>query len=171
MQDAVLSSYQILNNWLKDGNLKSDYPKELENDRSISQIIFLNYFRSSQKYFPFINKIFNNYDVFSIPVKELFYLLKEMLYFTGYRQPFIQKSKKAEDNKLVGILKDKYPFLKKEEIYMLVDIIDRMEDKDVIYEMYGLYQIKSKRFTQKEKKEQQEKINSIINKDDLLDSL
>lgn len=171
MQDVVLSSYQILNNWLKDGNLKSDYPKELENDRSISQIIFLNYFRSSQKYFPFINKIFNNYDVFSIPVKELFYLLKEMLYFTGYRQPFIQKSKKAEDNKLVGILKDKYPFLKKEEIYMLVDIIDRMEDKDVIYEMYGLYQIKSKRFTQKEKKEQQEKINSIINKDDLLDSL
>ena len=94
-----------------------------------------------------------------------------MLYFTGYRQPFIQKSKKTEDNKLVGILKDKYPFLKKEEIYMLVDIIDRMEDKDVIYEMYGLYQIKSKRFTQKEKKEQQEKINSIINKDDLLDSL
>ena len=73
MQDAVLSSYQILNNWLKDGNLKSDYPKELENDRSISQIIFLNYFRSSQKYFPFINKIFNNYDVFSIPAKELFY--------------------------------------------------------------------------------------------------
>lgn len=171
MQDIKFSPYQILNNWLMDGNLKSSYPKELENDRTINQIFFLRYFQSSQKYFPFINKLFNNYDLFSVPVKELCYLLKEMLYYTGFKQPFVQKAKKSDNNKLIDILRNKYAFLKKEEVVMLVGFIDKMENKDVVYEMFGLYQPKAQKLTKKEQKEQKQRINSIINKDDLLDSL
>ena len=59
-QDA----YQFLNKWLRDGNLKSCFPKELEDTRLISGVFFLNYFESSQRYFPFINKLFNNFGLF-----------------------------------------------------------------------------------------------------------
>lgn len=164
-------AYQFLNKWLRDGNLTSEYPKELEGTRLINGVFFLNYFESSQKYFPFINKLFNNFGLFELKVKELAILLKEMLYYTGFKQPFIKRTKKSDNNKLVSILKKKYPYYKHEEVLMAVDIIDNSAEKDIIYEMFGLYSIKTKKLTKKEQKEQRDFLNNMISKDDLLDDM
>lgn len=168
MSSSEINPYELLNRWLKDGNLKSPYPAELEDSKAISQVFFLNYFESSPKYFPLVNKLFNNFGLFSIPVKELCIQLKEMLIATGYRQPFVKRGKKADENKLISILTKKYPYYKKEEISMVVDFIDNSDDKEIIYEMFGLRTVKSKKLNAAEKKERKQKLDTIINSDNLL---
>lgn len=167
-----INPYQVLDFWMKDGNLSTPYPKDLEGNRAISQVYFLNYFETSQRYFPFINNMFNNYNLFYISVKDLCIMLKEMVYFTSFKKPFGQaKKKKSINNKLIDIFKKRYGYLKKEEIMMLVDFVDKSEDKEIIYEMFGFRNLKSEKLSASEKKNQKKRIDSMINKDDILDSL
>lgn len=164
----VVSPYTILMNWMKDGNLNSPYPKELENNRSISPTYLLSYFLSHPIYFIYINDVYNNFNLFYVNIKDIMKTMKEIIHYTRYSY-FSKKKSQPKENGLVDILKKRFPYYKKEEILMVVNFIDNSEDKDVVYEMFGLNNVsKVKKLTKKEIKERQTKINNIVSKDELL---
>jgi hypothetical protein len=104
-----------------------------------------------------------------VNIKDIMKTMKEIVHYTRYSY-FSKKKVQPKENGLVDILKKRFPYYKKEEILMVVDFIDNSEDKDTIYEMFGLNNIsKVKKLTKKEIKERQSKINNIISKDELLD--
>jgi len=150
--EKKVSIYTILNRWFFDGSKTTKIPDDVEKDKSISQMYLLYYFRSSP-YGLIISKLFNNWNIFSLDRIELLYFLKECISLSGYKPPFIQKIP-SKKNKLVDCLKEKYPFLKIEEIFMMVESIDKSDEKDNYYEMFGIYSPKAKKVT----KAQREKV-------------
>ena len=165
------SNYTILMNWVKDGNLKSPFPKDLEKSGAISPTFILSYFETSVNYFPYINKIYNKISLFYVPIKDLMLTFKEMIYFTGYRY-FSGRIVTPKENGLIKLLWKKYPYLKKEEICMIVDWIDQSEDKDTIYEMFNLNnKTKPKKMTKAEAKEREKTIKSIVSSKDVMDMI
>jgi hypothetical protein len=168
-----VSSYTILNKWLTDGSKTTQLPEDVIKDKSISQLYLLYYFQSSH-YMLYINKAFNNYNLFSIPRVEIFKFMKQCVMLSGYRPPFVQKHKKQK-SKIVDIIKYKYPYLKKQELFMLVDVIDESDDKDSLYEMFGIYSPKKKKTTkaelkkmEKDKKTVKKSVNNDISLNDLI---
>jgi len=143
-----ISPYQLLNRWLYDGSKTTKLPTELEKDKTISHMYILYYFQCSS-YNLVISKLLNNWDLFSLDRNEILYFLKQCVILCGYKPPFIQKIKDNK-NKLCTILKYKYPFLKLEEINMMISIIDSSENKDNYYEMFGIYSPKKKKATKKQ---------------------
>jgi len=162
------SPYMLLNSWLRDGSLTTPIPEECTNG-SIPQLMILNYFQSSPKYFVTINKFFNNFDLFSLNIQDVLRLMKEIVYYTSYKPPFVPKAAKDIENKLCGILKEKYPYYRKEEISMIVEYIDKHEDiQEVIYEQFGIRNVKAKKSN---KTEYNKKMKSVISAQSLLESL
>lgn len=164
---VTLSPYMIMNSWLKDGSLKTPVPDECCYP-AISPVVLLTYFWASPKYFVFINKHFNNFDLFSLPVPEILKFIKEIVYYTSYKQPYTPRTPKDIQNKLQPILKSKFPYYRNEEISMIIEKID--EDKklqDVIYEQFNIRLPKKTASSKKEFKKKSE----ILSKNDLLNSL
>ena len=167
-QNNSPNEFNILMNWVRDGNLKSKFPKELEKSKILSVPFFLVYFLSSPNYFILINKLLNNYEAFKISPKDLYTMFKEIVYFTRFSS-FNKKKATVKENPLIKKLKEKFPYYKKEEIIMAVNIIDNSDDKACIYEMFGINDTpKAKKMTKKDIKDRQNKIKNIISSDDLL---
>ena len=157
--------FNALFNWLRDGNLKSPLPDGVS---SFGLPIFLWYFFPSREYFVFINNTFNNYNALQIPSSDILRMWKEIMYYTGYTS-FQGKKAAKEDNELIHLLKEKYPYLKKDDVCLLVNIIDNSEDCDTIYEMFGLKtNLKAKKLTSTEKKARKNKIQKLMDSDELL---
>ena len=136
-KDSGVSPYTLLNKWLYDGSETTDIPKELtENKYVISQNILLYHFLHS-KYIVYISEIFNNYNLYLMDRVDVFKFLKQCILVTGYRPKFYAKNE-IEKSKVINFLKEKYPFLKKEEIMFLRDNIDNSDFKDVFYENIGI---------------------------------
>lgn len=128
--------YKSLNQWLYDNNDKSSIPEDVLEATNIGPQYILYFFRAS-KYSVLINSIFNNYYIFSLPKKDVLKLIKWCVRRTKFKPRFIPKQKKT-DSKLGKILRQKYPLLKEYEILQLIDYIENSDDKDAIYEAFGL---------------------------------
>lgn len=165
---VTVSPYMMLNSWLRDGSLTTPIPEECLNG-SIPQLMILNYFQSSPKYFVTINKLFNNFNLFALNIQDILRLMKELVYYTSYKPPFIPKAAKDIENKLCGILRDKFPYFRKEEISMVVSYIDKNpEIQEVIYEQFGIRNVKAKKSN---KTEYNKKMKSVMSAQSLLESL
>jgi len=145
-----ISNYTLLSRWLNDGSKDTLIPEDVVNDKSISQLYILYYFQQSH-FNLYINETFNNYGLFSMDRCEIFKFMKQCIQLTGYKPPFVQRGSKLK-SKMVDAIKVKYTFLKKEELFMLVDFIDVSDEKDSIYEMFGFYKPKKKKTTKAERK-------------------
>ena len=168
VKEKKVSVYTVLNRWLFDGSKETKIPDDVEKDKSISQMYLLYYFRPSP-YGLVISKLLNNWSIFQLDRIELLYFLKECISLSGYKPPFIPKLS-AKKNKLTDLLKEKYPFLKMEEVQMLVEKIDVSEEKDRYYETFGLYTPKNKKLT-KAQREQFEKNKPKVQEEVSLDNL
>ena len=167
----TVSDFTILMNWVRDGNLKSKFPKELERSSVLSVPFFLVYFLNSPTYFVLVNKLFNNYNAFKLKPKDLYTTFKEIVYHTGYSS-FNKKKIQQKENPLIKKLKEKFPYFKREEIVMAVNIIDNSSSKDTVYEMFEINNVpKAKKMTKKDTVEFQNKIKSIMNSDELLSKM
>ncbi len=164
-----VSNYTILNRWMFDGNQNSTMPLQLIDDKSISPMYVLYYFQMS-KYSTYINKVFNNYYIFSMSKIDMFKFLKKCSLLSGYKPPFLKRTPKKK-SQMVDALKVKYPYLKREEVFMLVDFIDASNDKDTIYEMFGFYTPKKKKVTNAEKKQLEKEKEETKSKEINLNSL
>jgi hypothetical protein len=164
-----VSNYTLLTRWLFDGSKTTEIPEDVVKDKSISQLYLLYFFQSSH-YNLFINKHFNNYGIFSLDRLEIFKFLKQCVQLSGYKPPFVKKAPKQK-SKMVDALKGKYPYLKKEEIFMLVNYIDNGDQKDAIYEMFGFYKPKKKKTTKAEAKKMKKEIAENKEKEVSLNAL
>lgn len=152
-----VSNYTLLSKWLFDGSKTTQIPDEISNDKSISQN-YLIYFFQQSPFIVVISKLFNNYNLYSLDKVEIFKFIKQSIMLSGYKPKYIPKIYN-NTTKLEKILFKKFPYLKKYELPLLVDIIDNSEIKDDIYHMFGLHDIKKKKSTKKDI----EKINEINN--------
>lgn len=166
---TTISPYMLLNAWFRDGNLKSNLPKEIEDCKAFNQVILLYYFVSNPQITIWINNNFNNFDLFSIPVRDILNMMKLIIYYTGFRQQhYIERTKKVE-NVLCDLLKKKFPYYKSEEITMVVDMID--SDKDIqsmVYENFGIRAVTKKK---NNSKDFSEKLNGILSRETMLNDL
>lgn len=162
--------YMLLYSWFRDGSLTTPIPEPCLQSGVIPQTIILNHFVESPKYFVTINKIFNTFYLFSLNIKDILKLMKQLIYYTSYYKPKSQpKAAKAVENKLCKLLREKYPFYRKEEISMIVEYVDKHQDiQDAIYEQFGL---RSTRAKKSNKTEYKKKMNSIVSAQSLLESL
>jgi hypothetical protein len=170
MQDTEkkVSVYSIMNRWLYDGSMSTALPSEVESDKSISHMYLLYYFRASPVGLV-IDKLMNNWGIFNLDRNEVLLFLKQCISASGYKPPFIQKIP-TKKNKLFYILKEKYPFLKSNEISMLIEFVDQSSEKDQIYEMFGLYSPTKKKQTKVQQQQFYSKV-SEIKKEVTLDGL
>lgn len=157
--------------WVNDGNLKSPFPVDLNKNGVISPYYILMYFESSPDYFPFINKIYNKYSLFYLSTEDLMRTFKEIVYFTGYRH-YNTRYPSNKENELIKKLWKKYPYLKKEEICMLVDWIDKSDKKETIYDMFNLNnKLKVKKMTKNEIKERKKTIDGMVSSNEIMDMI
>lgn len=165
------SDLAVLMNWARDGNMNSEFPKQLLESKGLNCVFFIYYFVQSPRYFVFINNLFNNYNTFLLNKKDVYMMFKEIIHNTGYSS-FSKSKTQSKENPLIKALKLKFPYYKKEEIIMAVNIIDNSEDKDIIYEMFEINDVaKVKKMTKKDVAERQNKIKNIISSDDVLSML
>ena len=156
----AISPYQILNRWLYDGNKNSKIPKELEDTKAIPQTQLIYHFINTP-YIVYLSKVFNNFGLYQLNKLDVFKLMKETIQISGYRPPFIPR-KNPEKNKMLKVLKMKFPFMKMYEIDLLITQIDKSEYKDSIYESFGFYKPKKQKTTKVEKKKLLESQPDII---------
>lgn len=165
-----VSPYQILNTWLKDGDTKSPFPEALGDGKCISPTYLFSYFQTSLQHFPYIEKHFNNFNFFLLRPTEIFQFMKQCIMGSGYIQKFVSKDK-STDNKIYKLLKEKFPFFKREEILMVISFIDESDEKDKYYEMFGCINSGKKKLTIAEKKERTQKIKESLSVSDLIGSI
>ena len=166
---AGVNAWTSFNSWVGDMDLNSPIPEILLESPSITNLSLLYQFVQFPLVFIYINNTFNNYHLFELDKACVLKMIKEIVYYTRFRSKSIKSEKKIEDDKLIGILKSKYPYYRREEIYMASEILDKYPElKEDIYEMYGLRALKSKKITKKEFKE---KLQSIVTKQSLLEDL
>ncbi len=151
-----VSPYTLLSRWFLDGSATTEIPKECI--KAVSPLYLLMYFQASP-YICYISKHFNNYGLFQMPKEDIFRFMKLIISHTGYKAPFI-KSEKVTESALIGCLKRQYNDLKTQEVGMLVDIINESEEKESIYEMFGLYKPKTKKVTAAEKKKRLQQVET-----------
>jgi hypothetical protein len=149
-KEIKISPYKILTNWLYDGSKLTQFPQELIDDKSIGQN-FLLYFFQQSSYGLIISKIFNNFGLYILDRIEVFKFIKEAVSISGYKQQYIERGIKHSE-KFEKLLKLKFPYLKNYELPLLVDIIDKSEEKESIYQMFGIYDIKKKKSTKSDLK-------------------
>jgi len=171
--ETKINYYKILNNWLYDRNKYTPIPKELKDTKKIPTTILLYHFKYS-KYIKILSELFNSYNIYQMPINDVLKLLKYIIYKTGYKPPFV-KYEKIIENKLLDILKKKYPYLKKVEIAFLCNKIENSEKKDFFYKMFGLkkdYEKKKiKKLERENKKEEFKKLKQTLTVEDLLSDI
>jgi len=143
--DDKPSSYALLNRWLYDGSLKTELPSELIDDKLIPPT-YLTYFFMSSKYIIYINEYFNNYSVYNLDKIDMFKFLKQCVLLSGYKPPYIEKEKIVK-SQIEKKLKLKFPYLKINDIQLLVTEIDKSAECDIIYEQLGFRDVKKLKTT------------------------
>ena len=163
-KEKKVSPYTILNKWLYDGSATSKLPEDLVKDKSISNMYLLYHFRCSPLNV-IISELFNNWGLFSLDRIEVLYFLKECVYLSGYKPPYVNKVP-SKKNKLHECLKERYPFLKSYEVFDLVELIDKSDEKDAVYETFGIYNPARKKTT-KAQQETFKKLNVVEDKKEI----
>lgn len=161
-EETTVSPYTLLNNWLLDNNKDSIIPEDLVNDKTIGPQYILYFFQGSI-YQPFISNLFNNYGVFQLDRLEVFKLVKQAVRLSGFRQKYIKRFTESK-TKLSKSLKSQYPYLKYDDVNLLVDKIEESDDRETIYEMLGL-SVPKKVKTSKETLEEAEVLKTIKQED------
>ena len=151
--------YKTYTNWLFDGDLKTEIPREiLKYNSPINSYYALSMFILNGKLNFFLNEIFNNMGLYYMEKDELFKFLKKCVKdFKIQRNsiPFIPFTKR---DKIHLILRKKIPYLKNYDISLLSEIIDNSPEKDSIYNALGLVKTEKAKKVKKEKPKKEEKI-------------
>lgn len=161
-KELKISPYRILSNWLNDGSRLTQFPQELVDDKSIGQN-FLLYFFQQSSYGLVISKLFNNFGLYLLDRVEVFKFIKDSVLLSGYRQKYIERGEKKSE-KFEKLLKLKFPFLKNYELSLLVEAIDKSDEKESIYQMFGIYDVKKKKVTKADLKKLEDFNESEKNK-------
>lgn len=168
---SLLSPYTAFNNWLFDGDLKSNIPSgknipDLLNYKSpINHIFMISMFLNQGKLNHFLNEYFNNIGLYYLDREELMKFIKKcVIDFKIQRKnlPFIPRTK---NNKLFNTLRKKIPIMKNYDITLLCNLIDKSKQKEDIYYSLGLDKpetIKKQKGLKKQTKNEKETVEEFL---------
>jgi hypothetical protein len=146
--DKKLSPYTLLNRWLYDGSNETKIPDDVRDGKEIGPQYIIWFFKNSI-YNSWVNEHFNNFGVYALDKNDILKFMKKCILDCGYKPQYIPKQRQTT-TKIAKILKQKHPYYKKDDIRLLVDIIDVSEEKDNIYETLGLFNPKKTKTTKKD---------------------
>ena len=157
----MASVFEDYYNWMYDGDMKSEIPKEvLKPSSPISQKYAISVFLMSGNLNYYLNEYFNNIRVWYIDKEDLFLFLKKCVKdFRVSRKSLVYVSWKKTD-KLYEELRKRIPFLKEYEITHLCEIVEKSEEKEMIYSSLGLDKVEKVK-VKKEKKQKNDKDKKI----------
>jgi len=163
-----MSVYTDFSNWLFDGDLKSKIPDPeimLKYNSPINSQYMISMFLNQGKLNHYLNEYFNNVGLYYLDREELMKFMKKcVIDFKIQRKnlPFIPRTK---NSKLFDSLRKKIPIMKKHDISLLCDIVDKMEDKEKIYYSLGLEKpetIKKQKGLKKKTKKEKETVDEFL---------
>ena len=136
--------FKTYNNWLFDGSRTSPIPKATEKvdilkyNSPITHTFALQMFMRHGPLNFYLNEYFNNIGLRYLSKEELFLFLKQcVLDYRVLRRDTVFYPYKPK-NKLYDSLRDKFPEIKNNDVTLLCDIIEKSDERDVIYETLGL---------------------------------
>lgn len=136
--------FKTYTRWLFDGSKETPIPKPQDNvnilkyNSPITHTFALQMFMRHGPLNYYLNKYFNNIGLRYLAKEEFFlYLKKCVLDFRVLRRdtvyyPYRQK------NKLYDILRGKFPELKNHDVSLFAEIIEKSDDREMIYNTLGL---------------------------------
>jgi hypothetical protein len=136
--------YSTFFNWAFSGNIKDPIPigegipEILKYNSPIHATFLLKTFVANGKLNFYLNKYLNNIGLRYIDKEDLFYFIKQCIIDFKINRRSIHYSKWSHNDALTNKLTKKFPLLKKDEIQILSDEIDKSDDKDAIYRTLGL---------------------------------
>jgi len=139
-----MNEYDIFNQWLFDGSIKSELPQKeifLKYNSPISSNVLISMFLLYGDLNHYLNKYFNNVGLYYIEKEDLFkFVKKAIIDFRVRRNNLVYPKRKKETTALFEALKKKIPILKGCDIDLLCDIVDKQDEdsKRSIYEGLGL---------------------------------
>jgi len=155
--------YKTFYNWCFDGNIKNQIPQGegipdiLKYNSPIHADFLMKSFVTNGKLNHYLNKYLNNIGVRYINKKDLFYFFKQCVIDYKIKRKDIHYVGWAKNNILFNKLSKKRPLLKKDEIQIICELIDKSDDKESIYRSFG---IDKKEFKKKKMKKKQTKIST-----------
>jgi hypothetical protein len=143
--------YRTFNNWLFDGMKDTPIPSPKTDDKGkvivpdilkynspITHTFVLQMFMRHGALNEYLNTYFNNINVRYLTREELFLFIKKcVLDFRVLRRDIVFYPYRAK-NKLYDSLRERISELKNDDISLLCDIIERSDDKELIYYTLGL---------------------------------
>lgn len=143
--------YKTFNAWLFDGSLNSPFPKAtdkldlLKYNSPITHTFVLQLFLRNGNLNNYLNDHFNNIGLRYLDKEEFFKFIKKcVIDFRINKRDTVFYPRKPK-NKLFDILRDKLPYLKKDDITLLISEIEKSDEKEGIYNALGLEVPKKKK--------------------------
>lgn len=139
-----MNEYDIFNQWLFDGSIKSELPQKevfLKYNSPIASSTLISMFLFYGDLNHYLNKYFNNIGLYYLDKEDLFkFVKKAIIDFKVRRNNLVYPRRKKETTDLFDALKRKLPVLKGGDIEILCSIVDKEEgdSKRSIYEALGL---------------------------------
>lgn len=149
--------YSTFFNWAFSGNIKDpipvgeDIPEILKYNSPIHATFLLKTFVSNAKLNFYLNKYLNNIGVRYISKEDLFYFIKQCIIDFKVNRRSIHYSKWSHNDALTNKLIKKFPLLKKDEVQILSDEINKSDNMDSIYRSLGLDKKEFKKVKTKKK--------------------
>ena len=147
--------FKTFNTWLFDGNIKTPIPTSkdiLKYNSPITHTFVVSLFLRSGKLNHYLNTYFNDINLRYIPKEELFYFIKKcVIDFRVKKRDIVYYPRKAK-NKLYDKLREKTAVLKNGDVSLLCDIINKSEDKDMVYQTLDIEKPKKQRIKKRKTK-------------------
>ncbi len=155
--------FRTFYNWCFDGNIKNPIPQGgnipdiLKYNSPIHADFLMKSFVTNGKLNHYLNKYLNNIGVRYISKEDLFFFFKQCVIDFKIKRKDIHYVGWAKNDILANKLSKKRPLLKKDEIQIVCELINKSDDKDAIYRSLG---IDKKEFKKKKIKKKATKISS-----------
>ncbi len=164
--------FRTFNQWLFDSDITSDIPKPkfdskgkvivpdiLKYNSPITHTYVLKLFMKIPELNFYLNLTFNNINLRYLNKKDFFKFIKKCVIDFKVRRNSIMFFPWASRNKLFDKLESKLPLMKKDDIALLCDRIERSDNRNLIYTSLGLDNPKKKKIKKSPEKNHQKKIS------------
>jgi len=166
--------FKTFHDWLFDGNQKNEIPKsDPENDVSdileITHTYIISLFIKCGSFNNYLNKHFNNIGLRYVDKSELLYYIKEQVYKLGIKQHQLYYPARTRKNKLFDVLREKFLYLKNNDISLICDKIDKSDEKEQIYNSLEIKKSKRERIKKKKIKKDKVSLNDFLRNFTIMD--
>jgi len=153
-----INEYSMFLDWIYDGYVNSEIPNPellLKYNSPITHTYLISLFVKIGKLNHYLDEYMNNINLRYIDKKELMFYVKKLIIDNKIKRFQLHYFIYRRHHKLFDVLKEKFLYLKNNEIQAICDQINNSDEKESIYQSFGLMKPK----IEKVKKIKKEKIS------------